>query len=338
MKIHAWGGKMSAANDISIIAKTNRAEIYEFLFKNGDSSIARISAEIGLSLPAVTRAIEVGIDQGLFMVKNIVGAARGRKAKIYGLNPDCGHSVSLYIAKDDVIVTLKDFTAKTIKTENISIIPVDIVSQIDSIIEKYRQADKYIKFIFVIISGDVHEGKIIACSAHPQLISYDLKKHLKDKFQLITLVENDMFASVTSGFKYADNPVNEIIVTFLFGQYVCGAGLMINNVPFKGASGRQFSLGELPYYKHIKKALPYIASKLKSIIILLNPHTVILINKDNFISCDELISEVKKDLPPELIPTFYERNKFMEYCITGMIRLCIEEIKQAIIEDSTSTL
>lgn len=318
---------MSAANDISIIAKINRAEIYEYLFKNGDSSIAQLSAQIGLSLPAVTRAIEVGVEQGLFMLKDVVGGARGRKAKIYGLNPDCGHSVSLYIGKDDIIVTLKDFLAQDLKKENIKISSIGIVNQIDSIIEKYKRLDKNLQFVFVIISGDVYEGEIIACTAHPELVSFNLKKHLKDKFHFVTLVENDMLASVTSGFKYADNPASEIIVTYLFGQDTYGAGVMINNVPFKGATGRQLSLGELPYYSQKKKRLPYLASKLKSIIVLFNPHTVILINKDNYISCNELIEEVKKDLPPKLVPTFYERNNFMEYCIIGMVRLCIEEIK-----------
>ncbi|MCM1365063.1 MAG: ROK family protein [Faecalibacterium sp.] len=323
---------MGRANNITLIGKLNRAEVYEFLFRNGDSSIQQISDALGLSLPAVTRAIEIGLNQNLFVAKGLVGGDRGRKAMYYGLNPDKGHSISFYIRKNVLHVIIKDFVAKTLSTEDIKIETENVVDLIDSTVERYSVLDGNIKFIFVVVCGDVHEGLIVSCRAREELTGFDMKLHLQEKFGKITVVENDLSAAVTAGFKYADNPKNEIIITFLYGKNLLGAGVMINNHTYKGANGRQMCFDAMPPSRVNRSYLSYVGGRLQSMIALYNPHTVILYPMDDKLSFDELTQYIEKNMPEDIVPTFYERHNLLETCITGMVRLCIEEVKKMIMD------
>ncbi|MCM1365571.1 MAG: ROK family protein [Ruminococcus sp.] len=321
---------MGRGNDITMVAKLNRAEVYEYLFRHGDSSIQQIATEIGLSLPAVTRAIEVGLNQKLFAAKGLIGGDRGRRAMYYGLNPDKGHSISFYIRRRKLHVIIKNFLAETLSTEEIEINTDNVVDLIDETIEKFMAKNHNIKFIFVVVCGDVHNGRVVSCRARAELNGFDLKKHLAEKFRRITVVENDLVAAVTAGFKFADNPKNEIIMIFLCGKDVLGAGLMIDNRTYKGATGRQFCFDAMPPSKFNRSYLSYVGGRLQTLIAALNPHTVIVYPLDDKITFDELTDYIRKNMPDDFVPAFYERHNLIDTCITGMVRLCIEEVKQII--------
>lgn len=288
-----------------------------------------VSGGIGLSFPAVTRAINIGLEQGLFAEKGIKGGDRGRKAQLFGISADYGHSLSIYIDKNILYLEVRNFLTEKVKSEQIAVENQNIIEVIDAAIESNLTENDKIKYIFMIVGGTVFEGKILNCRDYTALSGFDMQAHLSEKFDKIIIVENDMQACANSYLSKDELIARKTIIAYTFGKRAYGAGVIINGHILKGATGQECFLCQLPIDTIDRPSSQYYARQLQTLIAVFNPHTVILYPNDENISSASLMNEILAKLPSDIIPKFQTRQTFMQDCILGMTRLCLKQIKSS---------
>ena len=320
--------RLPKINNIQSVGKYNRIAVFEYLFKNGDASMHDISEFLSLSFPAVTRAIEAGLELHLVESRGIQQSDRGRKAQLYGIDPDYGHSASLYIDSTSIIIELRNMRSDKLKTARVKVGKKNVIGLIDEIIDDILEFDGKIQFIFVIVAGDVYQGKIITCRNYEELVGFDMQSHLTKKFSGIVIVENDMTACTNSCFRHNGSMKGRIILTYLFGKNDYGAGAIVNNGILLGSTGRGFRLGELPIEKINTHSINFLSKQLQSLIAVFNPDTVILYPTDDDLSYEDMVSAIKNQLSEELFPEFRHGLSFIDDCIDGMCKFCFDKIKK----------
>ena len=340
----------------SVIKNVNTNLVEEFFRINLECTKPQIAEGTGISLVTVIKIVNNLIIEKKVIEQGSIDSTGGRRAKLYKWNPNAEHSIGLYYMKGmiygfvfDALGTIlfqKSFLIKP--SEHIYITTCNAINQLINDDTKGTIAS-----IGLGIPGVCSQGIICSVFSIPQLNGYPLIQKLKEQFHIPVLIENDInLAAVGFYLNQSDSIAKDLILLYM--EDGVGSGIILNGNLFSGKTSFAGEIGYLPIESHkgkartleetirelrikmketpLKKDLQkefnnLIAKAMVSVICVLNPEMIAITGKFATEDIQQIRDEINQTIAIDTIPEIVVIQDIHEYCIRGIVSLCMEYLK-----------
>lgn len=118
-----------------IIKESNENKIFQYLFKSKENFVINdIANALNMSFPTVKRVVDILVKKNIIVERDKIGEGVGRKARVYGFNPDFCYSIGIRITSHSFQFILINGYCE-IKKEKLYNIELDTSSIVDSLEE-----------------------------------------------------------------------------------------------------------------------------------------------------------------------------------------------------------
>jgi Transcriptional regulator/sugar kinase len=236
----------------------NISIVFNYLREKGPISRARISKELGLSAPSVSKVISLLEEKGYILEVGQEKTIVGVRPKLLKINTE-GYVIGVDLGKKKVKIALTNFygdfitkdigfsTPSNIEVDDKKIIK-DLISLIKSVIHKaeYKKLvnPSALKAICFAVSAPVslETGKIVDIPLYGNYKKIDFEGVFGKEFNVPVAVENDVNCSAFAEKTMIDDKQIEDIIFIEISRGV-GSGIIINNRIFKGFNGTSGEIG-----------------------------------------------------------------------------------------------
>jgi glucokinase len=236
--------------------RINISIIFNYLRDNGASYRARIARDLGISAPAVARAIEKLLNEEYVIESERMQMDNGRKASQVSVNAERGYIIGVDLLSDPIKLGISDFGG-TIH-EVFLAPPIDtamnftdyIIATIDW---TFRSFEKKIKRsnIRVLALGlgvpavvDPRTGVILFANYYEKFIHSNFYEHLVERYPFPVFIENTANLSAIGEWKHGAGRGARNLVFIELGNGI-GAGIIFDGDLYRGAQG---AAGEVGYF------------------------------------------------------------------------------------------
>ncbi len=234
--------------------KINISIIFNYLRENEPISRAKISKDLNISAPAVSRVIEKLIGDGYVVETEKAETKSGKKPTLLEINSRKGFVIGIDLGKEKLKVALTNLNGKTIerykgfKISNNKDIGEKLIIEIRNILNKWDKKSNLnkntLKAICVGIPADIdiETGRIIAAPLYGNWKDLNLKEILGSEFNIPVYIENDVNLSALGEKHYGEG---KSFKDFIFVEISngIGAGIVIDNHLFRGSLGSAGEVG-----------------------------------------------------------------------------------------------
>ena len=248
--------KISRAANANLQNKINTSVVFNYLRKNEPTYRARISRDLNISAPAVSRIVDRLIDDGYVVETEKLKIQSGKRPTQLRLNSGKCHVIGVDLVKDRIKIALSDITGKIIKTSlGFSVtektdVGNRLIAEIEDMLEQYfmeremEAQDRNLKAICVGIPAvvDIDTGYVTDAPLYSSLSGLNLKERLGDYFDVPIYVENVVKLSALGEKHYGEGTSYKNIV-FIEVSNGIGAGIIIDNHLVRGTSGSAGEIG-----------------------------------------------------------------------------------------------
>lgn len=161
------------------------------ILERGCATKPEVAEATGISLMTVGKIINSMVEDGTILSGGMQGAAFGRKAEKYFINPAAGMGLSLRFRMEGVDLVLSDNIGHMICEKTF---PMELGYQIRDLKPVKRLLLKFSAPLKAVVAGfpaAVFEGKLHSGHLH-QFFDIDLEKELSEFFKLPVLIGRDM--------------------------------------------------------------------------------------------------------------------------------------------------
>jgi predicted NBD/HSP70 family sugar kinase/biotin operon repressor len=236
--------------------KINQSIIFNYLRAKGPISRAKISQDLKISAPAVSRVIEKLINDDYVIEAYKQETKSGKRPTLLTLNKNRGLVLGVDLGSEKLKMALMDYSGNIVKRY----IGPDILDRMDiseilknEISKVFTDCKKNIlkssitseiESICVAFPADVDplSGQIISAPLYGSWSNINLKADLKDKFNIPVFIENNVNLAAW-GEKTNGKAKNFSNVVFLEISNGIKAGIIIDNVLIKGENGYAGEIG-----------------------------------------------------------------------------------------------
>jgi predicted NBD/HSP70 family sugar kinase len=233
--------------------KINKSIIFNYLRENSPISRAKISKNLKISAPAVSRVIEKLIIEGYVVETEKIKTKSGKRPTLLKINKDKGYVIGIDLGKEKIKVALTNLNSEIIeKHQGFKIldnrdIAIKIKSEIKKFLNKYNQRKIKLKKVKAICIGvpavvDIDTGKIISAPLYESWKDLNLKEILSNEFNIPIYIENDVNLSALGEKKYGEAKRFKNIIFVEISNGI-GAGIIINNQLIRGSNGSAGEIG-----------------------------------------------------------------------------------------------
>jgi len=246
--------KFSKTVSAELQYKINMSIIFNYLRENGPISRAKISRDLNISAPAVSRVIDKLINGGYVIETEKMKTKSGKRPTLLKINQDRGFVIGIDLGKEKFKLVLANFNGEIIekyrgfKISNNKNIAEKIINEIKEILGRYHQYEKMrwgsLKAICVGVPAviDIDNGKIISAPLYGNWKDLNLKEILESEFNIPVYIENDVNLSAL-GEKHYGEGKNFKDFIFIEISNGIGAGIVIDNHLFRGSLGSAGEIG-----------------------------------------------------------------------------------------------
>jgi predicted NBD/HSP70 family sugar kinase len=225
------------------------------LLAHGPSTRAQVAQRMGISLPAVTKAVRPLLAAGMLVEgrRKPAVAGAGRPVQPLRVQADWGYFAGAKFTADEIVAVVVDLTCATRATHRVALRshdPDDAVHQFREILQSLCAdagiaVDK-VRCLGVALSGDVDSRSgIVRFSPFLHWDSLPLAVRIEAATNCVTVIENDVRAlTVVEAFFGAGVGVSSLAVVTV-GTGI-GCGLYIDGNILIGADGVSGELGHVP--------------------------------------------------------------------------------------------
>ncbi len=237
--------------------KINVSVIFNYIREHGPTYRARISKDLNISAPAVSRIIEKLISDGYVIETSKIKTGSGKRPTQLMINSKKGIVIGIDLIKERTKIAVSDFSGKiTYTTHGFKISErVDIskrtVEEINRVLKTYSEKFEIsgrdsLKGIGIGIPAtvDIKTGKILNSPLYENLMGINLKKDLEEKFNVPVYIENISKLSALGEKNYGRAKGYKNIVFIEISKGI-GAGIIINNSLYRGTSGSAGEIGSM---------------------------------------------------------------------------------------------
>ena len=233
----------------------NISIIFNYIKSQGSAYRAQIARHLGISAPAVSRAVEKLLRDGYLTESEKTRGESGRKATQFSINAERGCIIGIDILTDPIEIAISDFSGKMQYSRKGP--PMDeeadltefLRNAIDGAYVAFQEdvGPKCAKILAIGIGVpavvDPISGKILSASLYKNLADSDFSERLREHYGIPVFVENiSNLAAIGEWMLGAGRGVRNMVFFELSNGI--GAGMILDGDLYRGASG---SAGEVGY-------------------------------------------------------------------------------------------
>jgi predicted NBD/HSP70 family sugar kinase len=235
---------------------TIKKAIVAYFSKNGNSTIADLCAELGLSAPKINNVLTDLISEGLVKDFGKLQSRGGRKPNIYGLVMESGYFLGVDVKRSHINIGLTDLQKNLVHLKsNIAYSLNNSEESLDSLCELINNFIKEapVKKEKILGAGLNLSGRINYATGYSYSFFHfneePLSRVIERSIGLRIFLENDSRAMAFGEFS-AGAVHEEKNVLFLNMDYGMGVGIMINSQLYYGKSGFAGEFGHIPFFNN----------------------------------------------------------------------------------------
>ena len=222
----------------------SQLRILEMIKNKNKISRKRIAEELELTPAAITKSIEPLLQSGIVLEVSQRESTGGRREIYLSLNKYwIGKILGISLTPTSLVISVGNIAGEIFKTKSYKISEdKELMDYLETIIEKELEEEKGIKVISMAITGLINSEKgIIVFSPHYKRKEIDLKNRIEKKFNIPTLIENDVRAMALTEkyFGGAQDSENYVVLNVSEG---IGSSIFVNG---NLLSGHGFISGEI---------------------------------------------------------------------------------------------
>ncbi len=301
------------------IRNKNLSDILQVLRNKGTCSLSELSQNTDGGLTTVKKCVAQAIDYGMAIEGNIAESTGGRKARQFLINREYQYYFIAIVDNNNLIIKVFDFAINCVEDYQKSFEMNLFFSALNEEIEK--QARKYtIGTIGVSLPCVVKNGVVLDWYYNPEMVGFDIKNKLEEKYKANVVVQNDMKLSAL-GVLNTDEVNSKNIVTMQFGHNGVGMAGIVNGHLIEGNTG---FAGEVGYINDLRKnimGVSYPAKIVRNAIVFLNPEIIVFYKSKRQNDFMRIFDIATNGLPVYAIPEFKVSEDYIEDIISGIALL-----------------
>ena len=235
----------------------NESIIFNYLKENSAISRAKISKDLKISAPTVSKIIDNLIRNNYVNETEKAESSGGKRATKLVFNGDIGYTIGIDLSKKRVILAQTDFQTNIInKDVGFKIIHTDenildkLIEEIKLFIKKHdisvQKKSRNRKIIVIGVgvpaNADLISGKIISAPLFKNWLNLDLKSCLEKEFDMPVYVENIVNLSAIGENNFGiGQKINNLV--FLEISNGIGAGIIIDGNLYRGSTSSAGEIG-----------------------------------------------------------------------------------------------
>lgn len=236
--------------------RINRSIIFNCLRSNGPSHRAGISKALGISVPAVSRAIDSLIKEGYVVQTGMYRAANGKLITQFAINSGKGIVIGIDLIKEHIEIAVSDLGGKILllhhgfRFEEGIDVPARLSDEVEAVLSDYSvqtgvgRGGLNLKAIGIGVPAvtDINTGAVTDAPLYGSLAGLNLRDEMSRRFSVPVYVENVVRMSALGekhsgeGRKYRD-------MVFFEVSNGIGAGIIIDNHIARGVRGSAGEIG-----------------------------------------------------------------------------------------------
>jgi N-acetylglucosamine repressor len=250
----------------------NVSVVFNFLKQHGPTYRAHIARSLGLSAPAVSRAIEQLVDQGYAVEAGTTSTESGKRVTQIAINHHMGTVVAVDLLKGDSRYGIFDFDGETIfgrkglryaaSDDLVGDLSADLsrfLLEADGVWERSGRSGALppVKAICIGIPAAVNAetGMTTGASLFEALNKINLKEAMERRFDVRCYVENDVKLAAFAENRFGQGTRHRDLVYIDINDGI-GAGIILDNRIVRGAQG---FAGEIGYFLSAPSEMEYSA-------------------------------------------------------------------------------
>ena len=301
------------------IRNKNLSDILQVLRNKGTCSLSELSQNTDGGLTTVKKCVAQAIDYGMAIEGNIAESTGGRKARQYLINREYQYYFIAIVDNNNLIIKVFDFAINCVEDYQKSFEMNLFFSALNEEIEK--QARKYtIGTIGISLPCVVKNGVVLDWYYNPEMVGFDIKNKLEEKYKANVVVQNDMKLTALGVFN-TDEINAKNIVTMQFGHNGVGMAGIVNGHLIEGSTG---FAGEVGYINDLRKnimGVSYPAKIVRNAIVFLNPEIIVFYKSKRQNDFMRIFDIATNGLPVYAIPEFKVSEDYIEDIISGIALL-----------------
>lgn len=232
-----------------------KKRIILFLDQNGTGTIADISKKLRVSVPKMNNLIQELSEEGLIRDLGKVETEVGRRPQLFGLTSDSTFFLGVDVKNNSLDIGLMNFQEELIEFKK------DLPFELEN---TEKSLDSLCKIINDFLENSDYKGKVVRIGLNlsgrvNRLTGFShnffnfhkepLSKILKDKFGILTYIENDTRAQAFAEFRRLNSEGRKNIL-YINADYGLGMGALINGQLQYGKSGYSGEFGHIPFFEN----------------------------------------------------------------------------------------
>lgn len=301
------------------IRNKNLSDILQVLRNKGTCSLSELSQNTDGGLTTVKKCVAQAIDYGMAIEGNIAESTGGRKARQYLINREYQYYFIAIVDNNNLIIKVFDFAINCVEDYQKSFEMNLFFSALNEEIEK--QARKYtIGTIGVSLPCIVKNGVVLDWYYNPEMVGFDIKNKLEEKYKANVVVQNDMKLTALGVFN-TDEINSKNIVIMQFRHNGVGMAGIVNGHLIEGSTG---FAGEVGYINDLRKnimGVSYPAKIVRNAIVFFNPEIIVFYKSKRQNDFMQIFDIATNGLPVYAIPEFKVSEDYIEDIISGIALL-----------------
>lgn len=235
-------------------SQINTSIIFNYINSNAPISRNKISEDLKISRPSVSRIVEGLIKNSYVIETGKLKTKSGKRPTLLEINDKKGFVIGIDLGKEKLKIAITNLNGRSIeryigfKISNNKNIDKKLIIEIRDIINKWGKKSNLDKntlsaiCIGVPANIDIETGKIISAPLYENWKDLNLKEILGKEFDVPVFIENDVNLSAL-GEKYYGRGRKFKDFVFMEISNGIGTGIIINNHIFRGSYGSAGEIG-----------------------------------------------------------------------------------------------
>ncbi len=228
--------------------RINISIIFNYIREHGPMYRAQIAKDLGLSAPAVSRAVENLIEDGYVVETEKIRTESGKKAARVIVNSDKGFVIGVDLMKEPIRIAVSNYNGESLSefdcfsmTDDIDL-EGELIAEIRRIV-KLQRNPRDLKAICIGIPAIVDSnGSVTSAILYENLEGKNLKMSLEQTFGVPVYAENDANLSALAECEYGAGKDSRSFVFVEVGSGI-GAGIILDRNLYRGFRGAAGEIG-----------------------------------------------------------------------------------------------
>ena len=245
--------------------RINISIIFNYLRDHGASYRARIARDLGISAPAVARAIGKLLNDEYAIESERIQMENGRKAAQVSVNAERGYIIGVDLLADPIKLGISDFSG-TIRDTFLGLpkkqaedFTAYLIASIDAALDDFQRKDPEKKARILALGigvpavVDPRTGAILYANYYENFMQSDFYERLVEHYPFPVFIENTANLSAIGEWKQGVGRGARNLVFIEYGNGI-GAGIIFDGDLYRGAQG---AAGEIGFFVTAPDGLGY---------------------------------------------------------------------------------